>query len=244
MWIPLAHIVVTPSVYCSNYFICFKTGMHLNGNMLGLAVAPLPGFGILGKVPARFAHLVELKKSVRDKAWAHWMAAPGLVTHNTSHKSKQGASSSGGGNHGSSGNAGASKSKIRLTAGTSGNGSSSAGPSVPAISNAGLASNDAANVNSTAPPVGAAQPNEIMNTTSTNIPADVPQPLTSTSTSTANFSSESTDLEVDLLTATAIESSNMHKHKTQFVLHKPAKKLCKRSPFEKRYFMMDTYSED
>eukprot|EP01032_Pedospumella_encystans_P016544 gene16544-18873_t len=97
----------------------FGAGMHLNGNMLGLAVAPLPGFGILGKVPSRFAHLVELKKSVRDKAWAHWMAAPGLVTHNASHKSKQSASSSG--NNNSSGNNGASKSKIRLTAGTGGN---------------------------------------------------------------------------------------------------------------------------
>ena len=201
--------------------------MHLNSNMLGLAVAPLPGFGILGKVPSRFAHLVELKKSVRDKAWAHWMAAPGLVTHNTSHKSKQSASSSG--------NNGASKSKIRLTAGTGGNagGSSSSNGAPSASSNANLAVNNSA---SSAVPATAAQDSDTGNT------AEVPLSVTSATTN----HSEPTEMEVDPPGAVAVptDESNKNKHKTQFALHKPAKKLCKRSSFEKGYFLTDTYIED
>jgi hypothetical protein len=58
--------------------------MHMNNNLMrGMQVAPLPGFGAAGKVPARYAHLVELKKSVRGRAWAYWLAAPGTVTQNT-----------------------------------------------------------------------------------------------------------------------------------------------------------------
>lgn len=59
------------------------SGMQMNGNVLGLAVPPFPGYGVSGKVPGRYAHLVALKMSVRDKAWQLWQTAPGVVTHQT-----------------------------------------------------------------------------------------------------------------------------------------------------------------
>lgn len=55
----------------------------MNGNLLGVPVPPFPGFGVGGKVPGRFANLVTLKMSVREKAWQHWQTAPGVVTHLT-----------------------------------------------------------------------------------------------------------------------------------------------------------------
>lgn len=209
--------------------------MHLNGTMLGLAVAPLPGFGILGKVPARFAHLVELKKGVRDKAWTHWMAAPGLVTHNTSHKTKQSVAHGSSGHHNASN--GTNKSKIRLTAGASGASGNYAAPSVPSVSSAtqqaSAASTEASVSVDNATPSAAVASGDAVNLDSIAV-----------ATSNTNEASESTAMEIDKPTDALTENAHNNKHKTQFSLQRPAKKLCKRSPFEKGYFMLDTYIED
>jgi hypothetical protein len=64
---------------------CVLPGAFANADLLrGLHVPPFPGFGQDGKVPGRYAHLVELKKSVRERAWAFYAAAPGTVTQSNS----------------------------------------------------------------------------------------------------------------------------------------------------------------
>ena len=60
-----------------------------NSLLRGMHVPPMPGFGLAGKVPGRYAHLVQLKKSVRERAWAHWLATTGTVNQNTMHKSNK-----------------------------------------------------------------------------------------------------------------------------------------------------------
>ena len=60
-----------------------------NSLLRGMHVLPMPGFGLAGKVPGRYAHLVQLKKSVRERAWAHWLATTGTVNQNTVHKSNK-----------------------------------------------------------------------------------------------------------------------------------------------------------
>lgn len=193
--------------------------MHLNGNMLGLAVAPLPGFGILGKVPTRFAHLVELKKSVREKAWAHWLAAPGLVTHNTSHKNKQGPSSS---------SNGASKSKIRLTAGTS-------DKLVSSRTTEGSVKVSAAD----AVAEGTTLSGDAVSTTEENI-----NPANQSSQPTATNTTQYTEMDtMEVSPPIDAVADQIIKRKTQFSLHKPIKKLCQRTPVEQGYFLTDTYIE-
>lgn len=185
--------------------------MHSNSMLLGLAVAPLPGYGVQGKVPARFAHLVELKKSVRDKAWTHWTAAPGVATHNSG-KNKS-----------------SSKNKIRLTAGTA------------------TTAGGATNASGTTVDLPSAQTSSLPTTqgSDTTSNAAVHHSSIHAGDTIAPDTAQSTEMDVDaqfIVTETVNIPNN--KQKTQFALTRPAKKLCRRQPFEKGYFLTDTYIED
>jgi hypothetical protein len=91
-------------------------GAPVNANLLrGLHIPPYPGFGQGGKVPGRYGHLVQLKNSVQERAWAHWLAAPGTVTHATAAQAARAGSTKGPHSSSATGRRESSGSTIRLT---------------------------------------------------------------------------------------------------------------------------------